>query len=318
MLSGAWSSVAIAQDATGPTSLDGTSTVPLVIEGAALDVHTHIASQFLTDLLTGGGLPSAGADDLVARLDEANVRRAIILSAAYFGKGAGLTDGSNMAPENDFVAAEVAKFPDRLIGFCGINPLFPNAVGEVDRCLGLPGMIGVKLHLEASGVDLTNKEDVAALDAVFDRVAERDVPVLMHVADELGGPLDSERFASLAGILTSHPNVRVAHAHCAGHVDDRTIELWLRVRGSGYDPQTSYVDVSACLTFHSDAPLAQRELMVWRLRKWGIDHVLFGSDYFIYDGATPKEALAILSKYPFTQAELDTILANDGSEWLGR
>ena len=79
-----------------------------------------------------------------------------------------------------------------------------------------------------------------------------------------------------------------------------------------------YVDVSACLTFHSDAPLAQRELMVWQLRKWGIDHVLFGSDYFIYDGATPKEALAILSKYPFTQAELDTILANDGAEWLGR
>lgn len=196
---GDWTSVASSQDTANPGSLGATAAEPLVIEGGALDVHTHIASQFLTDLLTGGGLPSAGAEDLVARLDEANVRRAIILSAGYFGKGAGLTDGSNMTPENDFVAAEIAKFPDRLIGFCGINPLFPNAVSEIDRCLALPGMIGVKLHLEASGVDLTNEQDVAALDAVFDRVAERDVPVLMHVADEFGGPLDSERFASLAG-----------------------------------------------------------------------------------------------------------------------
>ncbi len=168
---------------------------------------------------------------------------------------------------------------------------------EMNRCLPFRTQPR-KLPLEASGVDLTNELDVAALDAVFDRVAERDIPVLMHVADEFGGPLDSERFASLAGILTSHPKVRVAHAHCAGHVDDGTIEFWLRVRGSGYDPQTSYVDVSACLTFHSDAPLAQRELMVWRLRKWGIDHVLFGSDYFIHDGATPKEALETLANTP--------------------
>jgi hypothetical protein len=72
------------------------------------------------------------------------------------------------------------------------------------------------------------------------------------------------------------------------------------------------------LTFHADAPLAERELMVWRLRKWGIDHVLFGSDYFVLFGDTPKEALATLTKYPFTQAELDTILSNDGSAWLGR
>ena len=95
--------------------------MPVIIEGAALDVHTHIASQFLTDLLSGGGLPSGGSDDLLARLDEANVRDAIILSAGYFGKGAGLTGGSHMAPENDFVAAEIAKFPDRLIGFCRIE-----------------------------------------------------------------------------------------------------------------------------------------------------------------------------------------------------
>jgi predicted TIM-barrel fold metal-dependent hydrolase len=290
----------------------------LTAAGAALDVHTHIASQTLTDIFTGGGYPAAGADDLVARLDEANVARAVILSGAYFGAPTGLTDDRNVTPENDYVAAEVARYPDRLIGFCGIDPLFPSAVDEIDHCLSLPGMEGVKLHFEASGINLTKPGDVAALTAVFDKAAELDVPVLMHVSDELGGTPDSQRFAALAEILTSHPTVRVTHAHCAGNNDATAIETWLRVRGSGYNPETSWVDVSACLVFFADAPLAQRELLVWQLQKWGIGHVLFGSDYFVHFGQTPREALETLTRYPFTQEELDTILANDGSDWLGR
>jgi predicted TIM-barrel fold metal-dependent hydrolase len=156
--------------------------------GAALDVHTHIASQALTDAFSGGGVPAAGADDLVARLDEGHVQRAIILSAAYFGAPAGLLDDANVVPENDYVAAEVAKYPERLIGFCGINPLFDSALAEIDRCLSLPGMIGIKLHLEASGVDMTNAAHVKKLSAVFDLIAERDAPVLMHVASPYGLP----------------------------------------------------------------------------------------------------------------------------------
>ncbi|MCB0064796.1 MAG: hypothetical protein KDE19_21880, partial [Caldilineaceae bacterium] len=57
---------------------------PLRAKGAALDVHTHIASPALTNLLMGDGVPAVGADDLVAKLDEAHVKRAVILSGAYF------------------------------------------------------------------------------------------------------------------------------------------------------------------------------------------------------------------------------------------
>lgn len=289
----------------------------LIANGAVLDVHTHIASQFLTDHFTGGGVPHAGAEDLVAKLDEANVQRAIILSAGYLGGSAGIFSDANVAPENDFVAAEVAKFPDRLIGFCGINPTYSTALAELNRCLALPGMVGVKLHLEGSAITLGERRHVDALNELFDRIAVFDAPVLIHVADPNGLPLDNEEFANLARILSDHPTVRVAHAHCAGNTDDETIEMWLRLGNSGYSPETSYVDVSACLRFFVDAPLTQRELIVWRFRKWGIDHVLFGSDYFAFFGETPKETLEILTHYPFTQEELNTILGNDGSAWLG-
>ena len=303
--------------AAAPLNSQVETVAPIRTTSVALDVHTHIASQALTDAFTGGGVPAADAEDLVARLDEANVQRAVILSGAYFGATFGVLDDFNVMPENDYVAAEVAKYPDRLIGFCGINPLFDSALDEIDRCLSLPGMIGIKLHLEASGVDMANSRHVKKMTAVFDRIAELDVPVLMHVSDPGGLPLVGRAFANLAALLDAHPTVRVAHAHCAGNTDDDTIETWLRLGHSGYNPETSYVDISACLAFHADAPLAQRELMVWRFRKWGIDHVLFGSDYFKYGGETPLETLDILSKYPFTQEEIQTILTNDGSEWLG-
>jgi predicted TIM-barrel fold metal-dependent hydrolase len=287
-------------------------------EGAALDAHTHVASQVLTDFFTGGGVPNVGADDLVARLDEANVARAVVLGAGYFGRFVGFTDEGNMAPENDFVAGEVARFPDRLIGFCGINPLFPGAVAEVDRCLDLPGMDGIKLHLEASGVNLAVPEEAEALGAVLDRAEARDAPVMIHVAGPSGMPLDGAGLSVLGGILSAHHTMRVAHAHCAGNDDDRAIELWIKAGTRGFDLSRSFVDISACLAFYADAPLSQREMIVWRLRKWGIERVLFGSDYFAFVGETPAETLEILTLYPFTQAEFDTILGNDGSAWLGR
>ena len=233
------------------------SSPALVADGAALDVHTHVASPALTELFSvfaGEDLVPATADDLIARLDEGNVRRAVILSLGYLGAPVGWTDPANMVAENDFVAAEVARHPDRLLGFCGINPAGEGAADEIDRCLGLPGMVGVKFHLEGSGVNLTDPAHVAGLGAAFDRVAELDAPVLMHVADERGYSLDNQRFAALSEILLAHPTVRVAHAHCANWIDDHGIETWLRLPRSGYNSETSFVDVSACLNSTATRP----------------------------------------------------------------
>ena len=303
-----------AEGPQGPQGQGISAPAPLVATGAAIDVHTHLMSQPLADVLTGGGVPASTADDLIARLDD--VDKAVVLSLPFQN----LPDNSNMAPENDFVAAEVGMYPDRLIGFCGINPLYDNAIGEIDRCLGLPGMTGVKLHLVGSEADMTNEDHVAALTAVFDRIQEIDAPVLMQIANPLGLPLDADGLTNIATIIATHPEVRIAHAHCASDTDDQRIELWLGGMVSVppvFSPENFYLDVSACLKFYKDAPLAKRELIVWRLKTWGLERVLFGSDYMMVAPVeTPKEALETLTKYPFTQEEIDIILSNDAWVWL--
>ena len=83
------------------------------------------------------------------------------------------------------------------------------------------------------------------------------------------------------------------------------------------DSTNLYMDLSGSLKFYQDAPLSLKEVMVWHFRKWGIDKVFMGSDYLkIAPQQTPTEAIATLARFPFTQEELDTILNNDGSEWL--
>ena len=119
--------------------------------GAAMDVHTHVMSPELASLLAGPGAPASTADDLIDRLDEAHVRQAVVLSLAYMQV---LPDDAAIRAENDYTAAEVRKYPDRLIGFCGVNPLRASALDEIDRCADDLGMRGIKIHLPSSGVDL--------------------------------------------------------------------------------------------------------------------------------------------------------------------
>ena len=300
------------QGEQGPPAPIGDPLAPLVATGAVIDVHTHLLSAEHVVSAYGApvGTPASDAADLISRLDEANVDKAVVLSTAYKADA-----GAGVSAENDWVAGEIAKFPDRLIGFCGIDPLVEGALSEIDRCLDLSGMIGVKL--QASGMDWEDSEQVDALSQVLDKSQDLDIPVLIHVA---GAPLDHDGLLNMFRMLGTHPNLRLLLAHCAGlsaHEIEAILFAALHSAPRILSLENRFLDVSACLVIYKDAPLSQRELIVWNLRRWGLDQVFFASDYLMVAPLeTPKEALETLSKYPFTQEEIDLILRNDASAWL--
>ena len=262
----------------------------LTARGAALDAHTHLISQSLLDGLTGGGVPTVGAEELVAQLDAAHVDKAVVLSLGYWT----LPDASNMAAENDFIAAEIARFPDRLVGFCGINPSYDSALEEIDRCLNQPNMLGIKLH--GGEYDWTDPNQVSEISAVLERAGELGAPVLLHVN---AAPLDADAMMSVFEVLAVAQDTRIALAHAGGSADWE-IETYLIPQylvPPMINPRNLYMDLSATLKFYQDAPLSKRELMVWRFRKWGIEKLLFGSDYLhVAPQQTPAEALETLTR----------------------
>jgi predicted TIM-barrel fold metal-dependent hydrolase len=126
------------------------------------------------------------ADDLVKLLDQAGIRKAVHFSIAYqFGSPnllAIANEYEKVQQENDRVSREVARYPDRLRGFCGVNPLKDYALAEIARCPKDPQMrFGLKLHFGNSDVQLDDPRQVARLGEVFRAANDARMAIVAHV-----------------------------------------------------------------------------------------------------------------------------------------
>jgi predicted TIM-barrel fold metal-dependent hydrolase len=276
-----------------------------------MDVNVRVFSNAIR-------APEVGVEPVIELMDSASVERAVIISA---GGMPILGSDALVSAENNFVSGEVEGYPDRLVGFCGVNPLRLSAPGEITRCLGQPGMVGVSVDLALSGVNLSNAQHVESLTRVFDRIAELDAPVLLNASSPTtGAPIDSASFGQLVTIVRAHSDVRVTLAKC-GDPSMASLDKWLNAANDplvGLDTANLYLDISGCVDYYKDAPVSEKQALVWRLREWGMDRVFFGSGYVAIDEdtATPASALMALSDYPFQQVEVDTITANTAEAWL--
>jgi predicted TIM-barrel fold metal-dependent hydrolase len=151
----------------------------------SIDYHQHLLSPSAAKL--GSSLPKPlTARDLIFLLDAAGVRRALVLSLAYqYGnpnKAPVPDEYAQVQRENDWTAGQVAKYPDRLRAFCGVDPLKSYAVSEIERCAKNPYLhYGLKLHFGNSDVDMDNPSHVAQLRRVFRAADEHRMAIVVHM-----------------------------------------------------------------------------------------------------------------------------------------
>src|SRR6266511_1017107 len=87
-----------------------------------VDHHQHFFSPEFAQLV---GITPIDADKVIALLDSAGIRRALVLSVAYsWGNPSRNVENEyeHVKQENDWTAQQVARFPDRLRAFCSVNP----------------------------------------------------------------------------------------------------------------------------------------------------------------------------------------------------
>jgi predicted TIM-barrel fold metal-dependent hydrolase len=259
-----------------------------------LDAHAHLASPALAAYhaeagRTVGQVGTIGGAALIRRLDADGVRRAFVLSTAYlmapdaYGtRTAEAAEHARVRAENDFTAAECARYPERLVPFLSLNPKRGYAVEEVDRCVEQK-MRGLKLHLWNSLVDTRQTADLVALRRVVERAAHHRLAVVAHIA--VGavpnyGPDDTERFAREIIMPLDTLPISIAHLGGAGGFGARVqacFERLIAVCG----PDTPYAarvwtDMAATLIATTAADQAKR--LGEQLRRWGLHRVLWGSD----------------------------------------
>ena len=177
-------------------ALPGTSVTAQAV--AVADHHAHLQSPTAARLLNEGAILQPGAPpneeeekpntaaDLIAQLDAAGtraagIRRSVALSDAYrLGSPFVHVSGEAAAvdAENDWTLHQVQLYPQRLVGFCSVNPTRPYAIAAIEHCarIGLRG--GLKLHLANAQYRFDDPAQIRELQDVFAAANRLRMPIL--------------------------------------------------------------------------------------------------------------------------------------------
>ena len=286
-----------------------------------VDHHQHLFSPANAAWSSNDSVrrPAVTAADLVALLDSAGIRKALVLSVAYqWGNPARTVDNEyeRVKAENDWTSAQVAQYPDRLRAFCGVNPVKTYALEEVARCARDPGLrSGLKLHFGNSDVDVHDARQLAQLKRVFRAANDNRMVIVVHMHASVNkkrpyGRAEAEIFLNELLPMAPDVPVQIAHFAGAGAYDDSTdhaIAVFAEAI-SKHDPRTAHLFVDVSLSSRALAP-ERNALIVSRIRQIGVDRLLFGSDA-PFPGNGPREYWTAFRTLPLTPAEFQAIAAN--------
>ena len=291
------------------------------------DHHQHLFSPAIIALLAPAPGPDAlralPVEELVGYLDSAGIGRATLLSVAYlYGSPARRVEDeyAKVRAENDWTAAQAAKYPERLRAFCGVNPLKDYALRELARCAAHPGLRhGIKMHFGNSDVQLEKPEHLARLKDVFRAANRHRMAIAIHLRASVSlkrpyGEQQARAFLDHLMPLAGDIVVQVAHfaGTGPGYADPPANEV-MRVfaeAAARKEPHTRklYFDVASIAT-PDIAPEHARE-MVERIRMVGVERILYGSDAATPGRMRPREAWAAFRALPLTPQEFERIAGN--------
>jgi predicted TIM-barrel fold metal-dependent hydrolase len=296
-----------------------------------VDHHVHLNSPAIQAFLPGfcegmrrfGGCDPAlttphSVDDLLAAMNHAGIRRALVLSDGYLAESSMVPQRPDatglMRAANDWTVELARRYPNRLSAFVAVDPLRPTALPEIARWRGHPAVAGIKLHLTSSGVNLRKDSDVASLAAVFRAAAQARFAIVIHLRTQQMdyGAADVRRF--IKEVLPSAGDTPVQIAHAAGWsgIDPAT----LSALGAFADDVEAkprrfrhvWFDLSGVWTDKTSP--SDKQALVALIRRIGVQHFLAGSDW-PYNGDNLADYYGrVYPELPLTQREWTAIRKN--------
>jgi uncharacterized protein len=291
------------------------------------DHHQHLFSPALAAAMSPAApappTKPVSAADLIALLDAAGITRAVVLSTGYiFEQPSRKIDNAadKLRADHDWTSQQVAQYPGRLIGFCGLNPLKDYALDELGRCAKDRNLRnGLKLHFGNSVVDYHDPRHIEQLKRVFRAANGYRMPIVVHMRASLTAKLPygrDEALIFLNEVVPAAPDVviQIAHLAAAGAPSDpaadQALEVFIEAIARGDARATRlYFDapsVAPTVTLSADAAAA----IASRIRRLGVQRVLFGSDASTGGALTPRAVWDAFRRLPLSEAEFQTIAGN--------
>lgn len=289
------------------------------------DFHQHLFNPAMAELIK---VQPISADDLIAMLDQAQIKRATLLSVAYIYAAPSRVienEQARVREENDWTAAQAARYPGRLLAICSFNPLKDYALNELERCAKTPGLKrGIKLHFGNSDVQLEQPAHAEKLKQIFKAANVHGMAIIVHMRASISKqrPYGAEQGrVFLEQLLPQAPDVPVQIAHMASTgpgYDDPASEGVMDVLAGAVergDPRTRNLWFDVASLAQPDMPSEDAARLVRRIRQVGVQHVVYGSDSAAGKNLRPREAWAAFKSLPLKADEVSRIGTNLAPYW---
>ena len=253
-----------------------------------IDSHTHIfpllmrerREEYLrrdaafAEMYTSPKARLAGAEELLAAMDEAQIDKSVVLGFAW----------SELEPcvqHNDYLLEAAAKSGGRLIPFCTIQPRAGNdAFREMERC-ARAGARGLgELRPDSQGYRL---DGGAAAEVLAEAALRHGLVLLFHVSEPVGHDYpgkDALSVASFYRFVAGYGGQAVIGAHWGGGLP--FYALMPEVRRA---LANAYFDTAATPLLYDPAVYRQAVDLV------GAERILFGSDFPLIDQRRQRQAI---------------------------
>ena len=213
-------------------------------------------------LFPAPGAKMATSESLIQAMDNADVEHSVVV-------GFGWTDVRLAQEVNDYIIDAVSLYPERLTGFCSVNPAWgATALSEIERCVGA-GLKGVgELHPDSQRFDITCYKSMAP---VMELIGELGLPVLLHSSEPVGHQYPGKGSTTpdkLYKFVRHFPGNAVICAHWGGGLP--FYGLMPEVPG---DLANVYFDTAASPFLYS------KDIFEVAARTIGPEKILFGTDF---------------------------------------
>ena len=281
------------------------------------DHHMHLASAALCRLvgecLPSNDPPAVFASDAVNALDDAHVAKGVILSCAYlYGLPSlhltSIDIAAKTRRENEFTAAQVAKYPTRLVGFMSVNPLQSSAIDEIRHWSGSRLLVGLKVHFPASDVHMRSASERERVAQVFAAAAAQRLPIVLHIGGDDFDDYDVEIFIRTVLPRAGSSWVQIAHAG-GGYPLDNHARVLRRFADhiAQNDPVTRHVLFDLAYVPAPEEDSAAVTSLMREVRRIGMERFLFGSDFNVL---TPSQQISYLVRLGLTRDEESSLRRN--------
>ncbi len=256
-----------------------------------IDFHTHVVPPGIKErraeylgrdacfslLYSEPKAKLATAEELVASMDECGIDKSVILNLGWVSH-------ELCVETNDYILEAVARYPQRIIGFCVIQPLAgEEAVRELERCAE-NGARGIgEMRPDVQGFDL---RDNALMKPLIESAIEHDLVFLIHASEPVGheyfgkGSITPD---TIYPFILGFPRLKLVCAHWGGGLPFYALmpEVAEALSNTCFD--------TAATPFLYRPPIFQHVADIV-----GVEKILFGSDYPLLSPTRIIDQLALV------------------------